>query len=288
MDKNIRFFVVGAIALLWPFFSHAAQFRDTLQINRGAFQTVKKTSFPALAYNRGTDYQPTNPVFQVRIGDTIHFYLKNNDTAIHGFTIKGGSTSVTLPPSGIDSVTFIPLEEGLFLYFDPINYPMNRYMGLGGMIVVTNASAKSFYWNLKEHEVNFSRDIAQGTAVDWSTYDPDYFTINGLSFPDLQLDTVSNVRAHIGDTILICIANTGQSLHSIHFHGFHCRVRASNASNILKDWVKDTFPIRSMDALLLELVPDKVGRYSVHDHNLVAITGGGTHPNGMFTIMTIQ
>jgi hypothetical protein len=43
-----------------------------------------------------------------------------------------------------------------------------------------------------------------------------------------------------------------------------------------------------MQALLLEMVPDKPGRYAVHDHNLVAVSGGGIHPNGMFLIMEIQ
>jgi hypothetical protein len=43
-----------------------------------------------------------------------------------------------------------------------------------------------------------------------------------------------------------------------------------------------------MDAMVLRMIPDKTGKYAVHDHNLVAVTGGNTHPNGMFTIMQIN
>lgn len=180
-------------------------------------------------------------------------------------------------------------SEGIFIYFDYLAYPSNRYLGLAGMICVSKPSlAKSFYWNIKEHQTGFNNVIAAGGSVDWNMYDPDYFTINGLSHPDLQNDPTAKVNGNIGDTIHIFVANTGVSTHSIHFHGFHCKVLYSTHSSIQVGSSKDTFPFRSMEGAVLELVPDKVGRYSVHDHNLVAVSGGNTHPNGMFIIMSFQ
>jgi len=43
-----------------------------------------------------------------------------------------------------------------------------------------------------------------------------------------------------------------------------------------------------METLVLRLVPDKEGQYPVHDHNLVAVSGNGLYPNGMFTLIEIQ
>jgi hypothetical protein len=43
-----------------------------------------------------------------------------------------------------------------------------------------------------------------------------------------------------------------------------------------------------MESVVIEIVPDKLGQYSVHDHNLVAVAAAGLHPNGMFTIMNIH
>ena len=52
--------------------------------------------------------------------------------------------------------------------------------------------------------------------------------------------------------------------------------------------MKDTFPVYSMETVVLELVPDKVGEYPVHDHNLVAVSGANLYPNGMFLTLFID
>ena len=121
-----------------------------------------------------------------------------------------------------------------------------------------------------------------------NNYYPDYFTVNGKSNPDINNDADARVIGGVGDTIRIYIANTGQSIHSMHFHGYHLRILYSSENVTHVDRSKDTFPIKSMETLVLELVPDKVGEYPVHDHNLVAVTGGGIYPNGMFLTMLIQ
>ena len=176
----------------------------------------------------------------------------------------------------------------MYLYYDPVNAPSNFYMGAAGMIVVSNSKQRSFYWNLKEHEAQLNDLVVNGGQFNKQTYNPDYFTINGLSYPDIQSDTSARVWGSVGDTVRIYVANTGQSMHSIHFHGFHSRCLFSTTKNIRVGWIKDTWALRSMEGVLLELVADKAGRYSVHDHNLVAVSGGNTHPNGMFTIMEFK
>ena len=70
------------------------------------------------------------------------------------------------------------------------------------------------------------------------------------------------------------------------FAGSLFRMYARHAEQI--GWEKDTFPIKSMETIVLELVPDKPGHYSVHDHNLTAVTGGGFHPKGMLVLMAID
>ena len=163
-------------------------------------------------------------------------------------------------------------------------------MGLAGMICVNNSTTdRKFYWNIKEHQTAYNNQIATGvSSVNWSAYDPDYYTINALSHPDLENDTTAKVLGNIGDTIHIFMSNTGQSVHSIHFHGFHCRILFSSAGPDQTNRVKDTFSMKSMDAIVLEMIPDKLGEYTVHDHNLVAVSGGGVHPNGMMVVMKIE
>ncbi len=260
-----------------------------LSVNRGSFTTVKGTQFPFLAFNSATDFTPKNEIVALLTGDTLSVTIINNDTTIHGFAIKGfDSLDQILPGDSITKKYVFP-SQGVFLYYDGYRYPDYRYLGLGGMITVSDtSSAKPFYWNIKEHQTSFNKTLSSGANVDWNSYDPDYFTINGLSHPDLQNDVTARVAGNVGDTIHIFVANTGQSTHSIHFHGFHCTVLFSTDPWIQVGSSKDTFPFQSMEGAILELVPDKPGKYSVHDHNLVAVSGGGTHPNGMFIIMSFQ
>jgi FtsP/CotA-like multicopper oxidase with cupredoxin domain len=252
--------------------------------------TVDSALFPYLAFNFTPQFSPTNARIDLKKGDTLFLKVINLDTLSHGFSIMYKSLS-PLPIATGDSASYVLSfqNEGVFIFFDSLQYPFNRYMGLAGMICV-NSHQKSynFYWNLKEHQKSYNHNISKGLAADFKTYYPDYFTINGKSYPDLQMDAAAKVTGSVGDTIRIFVANSGQSRHSIHFHGFHSKIIASNLNYMSPFTDKETFAFGSMEWAILEMVPDKVGLYSVHDHNLVAMSGGGVHPNGMFIIMEIK
>jgi hypothetical protein len=42
-----------------------------------------------------------------------------------------------------------------------------------------------------------------------------------------------------------------------------------------------------MEGSVFRLIPDQPGEFPVHDHNLVATTGGNIYPLGMFLTMMI-
>ena len=259
-------------------------------INSGELVTVDKIKIPFLAFNNTSIFSTSNVVLDFATSDTLLLTVTNNDSKTHGFAIKNypfESKTILINTSIIIKV--FSKTEKVLIFYDPFDYPTQRYMGLGGMMCIhKNITNKYFYWNLKEHEVAYSKKIANQEPVDWKQYYPDYFTINGLSHPDLQNDATARVVGKVGETIFIAIANTGQSKHAVHFHGFHLRVIYSSTNQIDVNSSKDTFPLESMECLILEMIPDKTGIYSVHDHNLVALSGGGLHPNGMFLMMKID
>jgi len=287
MKDSLRFHIFCFSLILIVLQAESKIIRKELYINKGVFVTVKQTTFPFLSFNASPVFNPNSEVITTNTVDSLRLIIYNNDSVKHGFAIKNSKFSgLTILAGQKDSAVFSSDQEKVFIYYDPAGF--NRYLGAGGMIVVSNSIYKKYYWNLKEHQTQFNHEAAKGNAVNFKNYEPDYFTINGKSFPDLQKDESAAVKVNVGDTVLIYMVNTGQSLHSIHFHGFHCTALYSTSKAIGKNWIKDTFPIYSMEGVLLMLVPDKKGQYSVHDHNLVAVSGGGTHPNGMFLIMEIQ
>lgn len=264
--------------------------QDTLYINRGEFTTVDSTLIPYLTFNASSEFNIENKRIILEVNDTLKVVIVNNDSLTHGFDIKGfAGISNTVSPGSSIQVSFSSAIPVTAIYYDNYNYPNNQYMGLAGIITVKDPSASSnFYWNIKEHQVDFNNLIGNGNGVDWQQYYPDYFTINGKSNPHINTDSSARVVGNIGDTIHVHLANTGQSIHSLHFHGYHCTILQSSKFPNQIGRLKDTFPVYPMESVVLELVPHQVGEYPVHDHNLVAVSGGKVYPNGMFTTILID
>lgn len=260
-----------------------------LFINRGDLVTVKGTTFPYIAFNETSVFSQTNAKVYLQSNDTLILCVKNNDTITHGFKFKDQVSAYNISVSDSIIDTLVYSQHSIHVFYDHLNYPDNKNLGLAGFIAVYEGSFDQCYlWNIKEHQSTYNISLASGLTVNWSVYNPDYYTINEKSFADIQLDTNAKITANVNDTVYIYIANLGQSMHSIHFHGFHPVTVYSNAQLITNGWEKDTWGLFAMDAVVLRMIPDKEGNYSVHDHNLTAVTGGNTHPNGMFTIMQIN
>ncbi|MDG1842184.1 MAG: multicopper oxidase domain-containing protein [Crocinitomicaceae bacterium] len=267
---------------------YSATVNKTIYINAGQMTCFDGNQMFYNAFNESTVFNNQNTQLSIQVGDSLLLKIINNDSIIHGFDIKWTNGLNQIIPSGDSSeIIFSSQEVGAFIYFDPLNYPNNAYVGLSGIIAV-GINTNSYFWNIKDHKLSWNDTIGNGNQVNWLSYYPDYFTINGKSNPNINLDTSARVVGNIGDTILIFMANTGQAEHSIHFHGYHCEIISSsfNANHVGRS--KDTFPIKVMESYVLKLIPHQTGEYPVHDHNLLAITGGGLYPFGMFLTILIQ
>lgn len=284
--SNIVFLV---LSFLYVESACAANIDQTIYINRGVLTTVNLVTMPYLAFNDSTLFNQENSRILLDVNDVLTLTIVNTDSTDHDFDVTdytGGLTNIPANATVQVSLTFT--QAGAHIFYDPSG--SYAYMGLSGMIAVTNPSISSsdFYWNIKEHQKPFNDDLNQGTPVDWTTYYPTYFTINGNSNPAINADTDARVMGNVGDTIHIYMVNTGQSVHSIHFHGYHSKIIHSSRFPSHVGRMKDTFPVYSMETVVLELVPDKIGEYPVHDHNLVAVSGANLYPNGMFLTLFID
>lgn len=284
-----HFLFIFALAL-YNANSFAIIIEQELWINNGVSNIVDSPEIPYTAFNSTIDFDTRNVVLSVQPGDTILFTIHNNDTLTHGFDIKNISVPggpFTIAPADFIEVSVKFENEGAFIYYDSYNYPHYKSLGAAGIIHVSNAPHAAFYWNVKEHDKPWNQEITTGGLPPISAYDPLYFTINGLNNPETQEDPVSKITGSVNDTLIVCITNSGQMAHSIHFHGYHATITYSSAFPTHVGRQKDTFPILAMETLVIYIVPDKPGIYPIHDHNLVATSGNGIYSNGMFQIIEI-
>lgn len=264
---------------------------DTLYINRGFMEAVDGTPMPYYAFNHTAEFAQVNARLELLAGDSLSLTVINTDSLAHGVDVKEflGFTG-TVAPFGTLHLLGHFEDAAAYIYYDHTQDQRFRNMGLGGALIVYDplVEAAPFFWNLKEHQIDYNVALAAGGGVDWGAYKPDYFTINGNSNPDINQDEDARVVGSVGDTIRIYITNTGQSIHSVHFHGYHCTIVQSSRDPHHEGRSKDTMGIYSMEVLVLELIPDQPGEYPVHDHNLVAVSGGNIYPNGMFLTLLIE
>ncbi len=286
VSSGLKYLFVGLL-----FFSLSAQCAlvdKELYIISDSLETVHGSKMPYITFNDSDVFTAYNPVIELQQGDSLRLWVFNQDSIAHEFQIINIMTSAVSIPS-MDSV-YVPLlfsNVGNFIYHDPLQFPKNTFLGLGGMIVVKDHAHDSFYWNIKEHDEQWSNILVNNGTVNWSNYQPEYFTINANSNPNINMDTTARIVGNVGDTLMLYIANTGQSIHSMHFHGYHGTVMYSSKNSAHHGWEKDTYAIYPMETVIIRIVPDKEGEYPVHDHNLVAVTGNNLYPNGMFTTILI-
>lgn len=262
---------------------------DTLYINNGISIAFDGTEIPVLAFNSTPLFEQTNTYISLNIGDSLYLTIHNNDSVSHEIKFSHFiGTTTNISAGSQETIPGLYNTMGVVKFYDNKDFPNYKNLGLGSVICVDNFIGPQFVWNIQEFQAYYNSSIVNGIPVDWTTYYPDYFYLNGHKNPEINSDPLARVTGGVGDTIRIYIANLGQSMHSFHFHGYHCQIKYYSRNSNHVERSKDTFPLLSMDSYILELIPDKTGEYPVHDHNLVAVTGGGIYPNGIFLTILIE
>jgi len=263
---------------------------DTLNIyiNTGQVRTIDSNLIAAKAFNKSSDFNFDAQVFRFNKGTSVYLQIHNEDTVNHVVDIESFVSQVSVKKNDVVGITLPFNNVGAFRIFESSENADQRYLGLSGLFVVEEKFRGHFFWNLKEFQSNMNQVIAEGGSMDLTNYRPNYFLINGLSNPKIDQDTLAKVRGNVGDTLQLFVLNSGNAVHSLHFHGYHVKVIYSSRSSEVVGWVKDTYALYKGEVVQLEIVPDKPGEYPVHDHNLVAITANNIYPKGMFTTLVIK
>ena len=232
------------------------------------------------------------PLIKAVEGETIRLTVTNALHEGHGFIIPSspGQQNIVdlgvIPPGEARTAEFTAPAAGSYLYFDPLNGPVNRVLGLHGALVVLPKAATNPYgaaatapvqqlfadlgttaefpgsawdpartWLWQFHSIDPKwNDLAQaGQPIDAVQFQngflPRYFTINGKSgfFSSHDMDTA--LAGRVGQPALVRIMNTGMATHSPHLHANHVYVTALNGEVQSNVFLVDTFTLRPLDRL---------------------------------------
>ncbi len=302
--------VSGMSGLLsWSSRAYAATINQTFFITDGMLPLADGSTayFKGFSSSAGGLDVPAQSLI-VQEGDTVNITLVNTLNTDHSFVIDGVIDSGTINGGDTRTVSFTADQAGSYLFYDKLNAPYNRVIGLhGGFAIMPQGSSdelysgsptfkKQLFWVLNEVDpawnVRMQNDNSPNTA-----FKPRYFTMNGLSArppgspnytdPDVNAfyDPRTKLSGSIGDRTLIRCLNVGMCSHSLHWHANHLEYLTSNGQIRNDIWLKDIIGVDNnmgqFDAIYpFEPPPDAYpsvtkGKYVMHLHDEMTQTAGG-------------
>jgi len=301
--------LLGSTGLLsWSPRAHAATINQTFYITEGTITQPDGVD----VYFRG--FSPdtaslTVPGAQmiVQEGDTVNITIENTLDTDHSFVIDGVVDSGVIRGGNNKTISFTANNAGTYLYYDNLNAPYNRLVGLhGGFAVMPNGSSNELYdgsprfvqqyfWVFHDIDPAWHNDISRGRTPS-STYEPRYFSLNGLyarppgapGAMDPNIDAMADPRSalhgHVGDRTLVRILNPGMCQQSVHTHGNHMEWLTDHGKILPDVWKKDAIYLEGngkLDVIYpFESPPDAwpevtTGIYPMHLHTEMSQTAGG-------------
>lgn len=199
------------------------EFQLTTSIVR--WNVLSDVQVGAYAYNE----QVPGPLIRVVIGDAIRINVTNKlpeATSVHwhGLILPNamdGVAGITQPPiQPGETFTYeftVPNTPGTFFYHTHYAADRQQALGLYGAFLIDPVEQPAKTYD-QEYIVQLGEwRIENGQtfpAMELEGMFPNYFTINGKSFPDTE-----TIKMKVGTTALIRFIGTGQFIHPMHIHG---------------------------------------------------------------------
>jgi len=259
------------------------------------WQILPGTRVTAWTYN-GT---VPGPEIRVPYGQKLRIIVKNElpePTAVHwhGIAVPNamdGVPGVTQKPIGVGksfTYTFRALpagggQGGTFLYHS--HYDEDRQVGLGlsaPFVIVPPQQTTSYAvdrtlmlgeWNLDP------KTGATRPPMDMEGVLPNYFTINGKSYP-----ATDPVNVKPGQRVLLRLVGAGQFIHPMHLHGTAFTVLAKDGHTLQVPYKADVIDIAPGERYDVTFTEPK-GKWVLHCHIGHHLTNAGEGPGGLLTLV---
>jgi len=217
---------------------------------------------------------------------TIHWHgigVPNSQDGVPGVTqetIKPGEDHTyefTARPAGD------PRGGGTFLYHAHVDEDRQMSVGLYGTFIIDPARPGPRYAVDRTLVVSeWTADAATGRtrgAMQMEGMFPNFFTINGKSFPDTE-----KINVPAGKRVLLRLVNAGQFAHPLHLHGTAFRIVARDGHPSGDRGLRDTVTLESGERADIAFTLPK-GKWILHCHIGHHATNDGDGPGGLLTLV---
>jgi manganese oxidase len=240
-----------------------------------AWNILPETQVMAYAFNR----QVPGPRIRITEGDRVRFNVTNRlpeSTTIHwhGLILPNAMdgpahvTQAPIAPGGQFTYEFTAVQAGTFFYHSHDNPDRQQTLGLYGALIIDPKTPRSTPTWDKELVVQLQewtfRDGYTFPAMPMEGALPNFFTINGKSYPETE-----TVNLKVGDRLLVrFIGSNATAIHPMHIHGGPFELTETDGVPIPDGgrWTKDTVnvaPGERYDVIWKALEP---GKWLLHCH----------------------
>lgn len=182
--------------------------------------------------------------------------------------------------------------EGTWMFTESLLGNVASSAGFGAAMISNSATdpvkMRQYYLLYQDADDRWNNAIDNGNVPDETVFEPNYHTLNGLSYPDTMNDSDTRLNCTLGEEVLVRVGNLSNVRHSLHFHGFHAQLlrRNNKFNNTLPE--KDTFGIPAFSTTEIVMPVVQVGEYPLHPHGLTTTTDNGLYQGGSGTMIDAQ
>ena len=180
--------------------------------------------------------------------------------------------------------------EGTWLLTDNLLGDAAGPMGLGAVIVSRAAKILTGYDReyvllYVDSDDRWNAAIDAGQSPNYPVYEPNFHTVNSLTFPDTVSDAGTTITCQVGERVLLRMCNLGWMRQAIHFHGYHVDIERINNQPQTIYGPKDTVPLAGHGTVEVVLTVNQPGVFPVHPHSLTTTTDNGVYIAGQVTLI---
>lgn len=275
LDGDVKVFELTARPVRWPI--------------------LKDVYVTAWTYN-GT---VPGPMIRVTEGDKVRITIKNelpDSTSIHwhGLPVPNNMDGVppftqkAIEPGETFTYEFTAAPAGTFMYHSHVDTDKQIMLGLYAPFIIDPKEPEAVKPAADEmlmlSEWTIGADGQTYPTMPMAGAEPNYFTINGKSFPETQSITVK-----VGDVVRLRLAAIGQFTHPMHLHGAFFKIVATDGNPVPEaaQLTKDTIAVNPGERYDIEFTATNPGTWVLHCHVLHHVTNNNVEPGGLIYVINV-